>query len=32
VRGELGFETTEVPAADPALQIDMPATLVEVTA
>jgi 5-methyltetrahydropteroyltriglutamate--homocysteine methyltransferase len=32
VRGELGFDTTAVPAADPALQIDVPAALAEVTA
>jgi 5-methyltetrahydropteroyltriglutamate--homocysteine methyltransferase len=31
VRGELGVETTYVPAADPSLQIDVP-PLVEVTA
>jgi 5-methyltetrahydropteroyltriglutamate--homocysteine methyltransferase len=32
VRAELGFETTQVPAADPALQIDVPTALEEVTA
>jgi 5-methyltetrahydropteroyltriglutamate--homocysteine methyltransferase len=32
VRGELGFDTTQVPAADPALQIDVPEALAEVTA
>jgi 5-methyltetrahydropteroyltriglutamate--homocysteine methyltransferase len=32
VRAELGLETTQVPAADPALQIDVPAALEEVTA
>jgi 5-methyltetrahydropteroyltriglutamate--homocysteine methyltransferase len=32
VRAELGADTTAVPAADPALQIDVPEALAEVTA
>ena len=32
VRAELGADTTALPAADPALQIDVPEALAEVTA